>query len=144
MDLKTYEKITAFCRNNLFSIHHGRHLEDCVQYVAMCHFRFKGKQSWKHSIIDYCRENGLVEARAKVCSRAIGLSVSIDAPSKDGEGNQEYLLNKSIIDKSRDESKHLRKEDFLDLILNEINVKQEVIIWTKMNYQYKEIIKFLK
>jgi hypothetical protein len=75
MTADDYKKIHNFCRHNLVSVLHSRHLEDVVQFVAMEHFMTEGKKDWKFSLIDYCRQNGLTNNRSKLSALAIERSV---------------------------------------------------------------------
>lgn len=147
MDIKTYEKITAFCTKWLVKAHHDRHLEDLIQHVAMEHFATDGKKSWEFACCDYSRSNGLnANERSKQSARTIELSLSIDMPSKDGESDDSsYLLDQESISRSTQDDELLHEEDNLRGALEEflapLKLHKEALLWAMKSYRVKTNLK---
>ena len=133
MDTNQYSIIQGFVKRNLFKKYHDRHFEDCVQHVAMNAIRWEGKQNWKHSIIDYCRSNGLLidDKKNKKGAIAIENSISFDHKAGGSEGTLEDILmyEKSIETHEENQNKDNTAGGVLEEFLAPLEIKKECRKW---------------
>ena len=146
MDTDTYAKIRSFAAKFLSSKHQGIHAEDLTQYLAMKHFECGGNRRWKHICIDYFRINGIVTNRSKHGAIALGIALSIDAPSSRGEGKDSmYLLDQESILKSENKGNNGNNgnkiKDRLELFLSPLSLNNEVMKWAIKSYKVKTSLK---
>lgn len=139
MDSKTYELIIRICNKQLINVFHDRHLEDCIQDVAMQYL--EGRKNIVWNVIEYCRKNGL-SVKSKQGAKTIEKSISIDAPGKNEESeNSSYLLNQESISRSeREESFRSHDDNFrgaLEEFLAPLNLQHGVMKWALKSYKVK-------
>jgi len=143
MDIAKYNKISNFCKANLFKKFHARHLEDCIQYVAMKDWEYQGRQNWKHALINYCRENGIHNERGKLGAKTIENSLSIDMPSPSNmeSDNSYFLLDQESSSRSDYDSQLIHHDDtkrgLLEEFLSPLSLSNEVIRWVTKSFKVK-------
>lgn len=142
MDIKTYSKIKSFCIKNLFTQStRDRHIDDCVQFVAMSYFESGERANWGWLLIEYCRQNG-IGRRGKLTAKTIENSLSIDAPGVHEDSDSSYyLLDQESIVKSDSEYQLANIEDIksgiIEELLSPLNFNIEILKWIKKSFKVK-------
>jgi len=114
---------------------HARHLEDCVQYIAMSvlasktydkKFGLQGRWDWY--LKNYCRLNGLNNnSRSKQTAKTMELSHFVGEDTWKLDNNNSYNV---VLEPE--------ENGVLELLLNSIGVKnQEVMKWAIKEYRKK-------
>lgn len=137
MDLETYNKITAICKKTIVRNLHNKHLEDCIQYVAMEYFRRQGGNI-KWMIFDYLRIEGIGK-KGYLRNKVLETSLSLDAPSSEENENSEYFLHQESILRCEQEEKQNNVKDYaigaLEEFLSPIILNKGVLRWAIKNYK---------
>jgi hypothetical protein len=124
MGLKEYQMISRFVAKNLSYKYHSRHLEDAIQYVALCFF--EGRTNLRWSLIHYSISNGIHKKKGKLGAKTLEQCVFV------GQGNEnghcEFLLDSKV------ESVKIDVEDIVLDIMDGLKLKTEVSEWATKNY----------
>lgn len=119
MDSQKYNQIKGFVCKNLVRALHGRHLEDCIQHVAMEHWQ--GNTNWNWALANYCRQNGLNRKGKSKLS-----AITIEQSTFAGEDTWKLENNNSFATKEK-ESRFL---GLMDEFLLQLNLTPEAYRWT--------------
>lgn len=134
-----YKKLSGWVAKNLHRSFHERHLDDCIQHVAMQSLEGKkegefekyGIQGrWDWYLANYCRDNGLGNSnRVRATAKTIEIATSLTPKSEDekefepeGDANE---FNKDNFETRDALSFIFKNEEVLDWALS--NLKKGVM-----------------
>jgi hypothetical protein len=143
---KQYKLLTNWVKYRLFKEHHGRHLEDCIQHIAMESFKnntaedfekygLQGKWDWY--LANYCRENGLNRSgKSKKSSMTLEMSTFVGLISSEDNDPENYALMENAMMKNHIEQE-AEKEAVgeLEEILSPIFKTAELYRWAMSHYK---------
>lgn len=147
MDLeKQYKELTAWVKYKLIKELHGRHLEDCIQHIAMESFKNNTAEDfakyglggrWDWYLANYCRENGLNrKGYSKQSSMTLEMSTFVGLSSdSDGDPENYALMENAIYENHKSKEDEAVAIGTLDDVLSPIFKTNEIYKWAMSHYK---------
>lgn len=132
-----YDLIRRCVYKFLWKSHHERHLEDCIQDVAVQWFEGRTNIEW--NVIEYCRKNGIGD-RGKLGAKSLEYATKVGLASDESEDTKEmgFLFDQKALENFEKDKEQGARQTFmgrLEEFLLPINLRQETLVWVKRHYQ---------